>query len=98
MKCVSKLNDYWTDIYYHLHFSHKEKITHQVIRILQQIEKNNGIGIGEVATYLNISHNTASENVKRILQKGYLQKQRDSSDERKVSLCLTDMGEGSSLS
>ncbi|MGM0844989.1 MAG: MarR family winged helix-turn-helix transcriptional regulator [Bacillota bacterium] len=92
MKMITKLNSYWTDIYYHLHFSHKEKITHQVIRILQHIEKNNGIGIGEVANYLNVSHNTASENVKRIIQKGYLQKQRDSLDERKVTLCLTETG------
>ncbi|MDC3412456.1 MarR family winged helix-turn-helix transcriptional regulator [Aquibacillus sp. 3ASR75-11] len=89
---VSEINYYWTEIYYHLHLPHKEKITHQVIRILQHIEKNNGIGIGEVATYLNVSHNTASENVKRIIQKGYLQKQRDLSDERKVILCLTDTG------
>jgi MarR family transcriptional regulator, organic hydroperoxide resistance regulator len=92
MNNESNLNTYWTDIYYHLHFPHKEKITHQIIRILQHIEKNNGIGIGEVATYLNVSHNTASENVKRIIKKGYLQKHRDSSDERKVSLCLTDLG------
>ncbi|WP_289889745.1 MarR family winged helix-turn-helix transcriptional regulator [Virgibacillus pantothenticus] len=93
MSKVLKLNKYWTDIYYHLHFSHKDKITHQAIRILQHIEKNKGIGIGDIATFLNVSHNTASENVKRIIQKGYLKKQRDSLDERKVTLCLTETGE-----
>ncbi|WP_112180439.1 MarR family winged helix-turn-helix transcriptional regulator [Paraliobacillus zengyii] len=92
MKGVAELNNYWTDIYYHLHFSHQEKITHQVIRILQHIEKNNSIGIGELADFLSVSHNTASENVKRIIKKGYLQKRRDPLDERKVTLNLTVKG------
>jgi DNA-binding MarR family transcriptional regulator len=89
---VSVLNQYWTDIYYNLHYPHKEKVTHQVIRILQHVEKNDSVGISEVASYINVSHNTASENVKRIIKKGYLSKQRDPLDERKVSVCLTDLG------
>ncbi|TYS57509.1 winged helix-turn-helix transcriptional regulator [Sutcliffiella horikoshii] len=89
---VKELNKYWTDIYFHLHYPHKEKITHQVIRILQLVEKKPNSGINEVACYLDVSHNTASENVKRIIERKYLMKERDPSDERKVVLKLTDVG------
>jgi DNA-binding MarR family transcriptional regulator len=89
---VKSLNNYWTDIYFLLHYPHKEKITHQVIRILQLVEKKKNIGINEISSYLNVSHNTASENVKRIIEKNYLIKERDSSDERKVVLKLTNLG------
>ncbi len=88
----AELNKFWTDIYYWLHYPHKEKVTHQVIRILQHVEKKDSIGINEVALYINVSHNTASEHVKRIIKKGYLIKERDPFDERKVILRLTDLG------
>lgn len=87
-----KFNDYWTDIYYHLHYPHKEKVTHQVIRILQHVQKEESVGINELANYLNVSQNTASDHIKRIITKGLLIKKRDSFDERKVILCLTDEG------
>ena len=86
------LNQYWTDIYYRLHYRHKEKVTHQVVRILQLVEKQESVGINEIASYLKVSHNTASEHVKRIIEKNYLIKKRDTVDERKVILCLTDCG------
>jgi MarR family transcriptional regulator, organic hydroperoxide resistance regulator len=86
------LNQYWTDIYYRLHYPHKEKVTHQVVRILQLVEKQESVGINEIASYLKVSHNTASEHVKRIIEKNYLIKKRDTVDERKVILCLTDCG------
>lgn len=89
---IKELNKYWTDIYFHLHYPHTEKITHQVIRVLQLVEKKPNIGINEVACYLNVSHNTASENVKRIIERNYLMKERDSLDERKVVLKLTELG------
>ncbi|WP_078382249.1 MarR family winged helix-turn-helix transcriptional regulator [Sutcliffiella halmapala] len=86
------LNQYWTDIYFHLHYTHKEKVTHQVVRILQLVEKRENVGIAEIATYLNVSPNTASEHVKRSIEKGYLYKKRDQKDERKVVLGLTEFG------
>lgn len=89
---VKTLNNFWTDIYFLLHYPHKERITHQVIRILQLVEKKQNIGINEVSSYLNVSHNTASENVKRIIEKSYLVKDRDPLDERRVVLKLTDLG------
>lgn len=89
---VTLLNQYWTDIYFHLHYPHKEKISHQVVRILQLVDKQEEIGINEIASYIQVSHNTASEHAKRMIEKGYLLKGRDPLDERKVILCLTDLG------
>ncbi len=89
---VNLLNEYWTDIYFHMHYQHKEQISHQVVRILQLVDKQEGIGVKEIASYLDISQNTASEHVKRMSEKNYLKKLRDPQDERKVILCLTDFG------
>ncbi|MEW4264356.1 MarR family transcriptional regulator [Priestia megaterium] len=89
---VEELNSYWTSIYYHLHYTHQEKITHQTIRLLQHIDKSSAVGIKEIADYLTISHNTASEHVKRSIEKGYVYKNRDIQDERKVILHLTEAG------
>ncbi|WP_442970870.1 MarR family winged helix-turn-helix transcriptional regulator [Rossellomorea sp. LJF3] len=90
---VMLLNQYWTDIYFHLHYLHREKISHQVVRILQLVDKKSGVGVNEIASYLQVSHNTASEHVKRTIEKGYLVKVRDPLDERKVILSLTESGE-----
>lgn len=92
MKIEKKINDYWTDIYYLLHYEHDEKITHQAVRILQHIEKSSSIGIREISDFLSVSQNTASEHVKRLIDKRYIEKRRDLSDERKVILNLTDHG------
>ncbi|SFA69781.1 MULTISPECIES: MarR family winged helix-turn-helix transcriptional regulator [unclassified Bacillus (in: firmicutes)] len=93
MKTQAKLiNKYWTDIYFHTHYPHKEKISHQVVRILQVVEKQDSVGINEIASYLKVSHNTASEHIKRIIEKGYLIKNKHPQDERKVTLCLTEFG------
>lgn len=89
---VSLLNQYWTDIYFYLHYPHKDKISHQVIRILQFVEKKENVGVTDIASYLQINHNTASEHVKRMIDKDYLIKKRNELDERKVILCLTDIG------
>ncbi len=88
------LNQYWTDIYYHLHYPHKEKITHQVIRILQHVDKEGNVSINDIAAYINVSQNTASEHVKRMIEKGFLEKRRDQHDERRVTLHLTELGKG----
>ncbi len=90
---VKQINQYWTDIYFHLHYFHKEKISHQVVRILQLIDKKEDIGVNEIASYIQVSHNTASEHVKRMIEKNFLTKERDLIDERRVILRLTDFGE-----
>ncbi|MBG9587602.1 MarR family winged helix-turn-helix transcriptional regulator [Cytobacillus firmus] len=87
-----EINKYWSDIYYHLHYPHNDKITHQAVRILQLVDKEKTVGISEISQNLNISHNTASDHVKRMILKGYLTKKRDIRDERKVSISLTNEG------
>lgn len=91
-KEIAQLNELWTDIYYRLRYNHSEKITHQAIRILQVIQKESEVGIKEIARAIQVSHNTASEHVKRLLEKGYIVKNRSAADERKVILQLTAEG------
>ncbi|KMJ57203.1 MarR family transcriptional regulator [Bacillus sp. LL01] len=86
------LNEYWTDIYFHLHYVHKEKISHQMVRILQLIDKKEETAVKQIASFLQVSPNTASEHVKRMIEKDYIHKRRDALDERKVILCLTELG------
>lgn len=92
-KEIKSLNQYWTDIYFALHYVHEEQISHQAVRILQLIEKTNLNSVGNIAEYLKISHNTASEHVKKLVNRGYLSKSRGTKDERKVMLHLTQLGE-----
>ncbi|WP_409271897.1 MarR family winged helix-turn-helix transcriptional regulator [Neobacillus sp. SCS-31] len=89
---IKKINELWTDIYYLLRYNHQEKLTHQNIRILQVIQKENDVGIKEIATAIQVSHNTASEHIKRLIEKKYVYKTRSTDDERKVILRLTDLG------
>ncbi|MFP3671572.1 MarR family transcriptional regulator [Bacillus sp. SIMBA_031] len=89
---IMRLNDLWTDIYYRLRYRHHEKITHQGVRILQVIQKEKAVGIKDIAEAIQVSHNTASEHIKRLLQKKYVYKTRSVEDERKVILKLTSLG------
>ncbi|MCP1309638.1 MarR family winged helix-turn-helix transcriptional regulator [Paenibacillus tyrfis] len=89
---IAQLNQLWTDIYYRLRYNHKEKITHQSIRIMQVIQKENEAGIKDIAEAMELSHNTASEHIKRLLEKQYVCKARSKADERKVILKLTETG------
>ncbi|MEK3973598.1 MarR family winged helix-turn-helix transcriptional regulator [Psychrobacillus sp. FSL K6-1267] len=89
---VNQLNQYWTDIYFYLHYPHVDKITHQAVRILQLIDKQPNTGINEVAMVLQISHNTASEHVKRLIDKKYIIKETSGEDRRRVILRLTELG------
>ncbi|MBO8171674.1 MAG: winged helix-turn-helix transcriptional regulator [Bacillaceae bacterium] len=86
------LNQYWNTIYYCLHYPHKESISHQAVRLLQHIEMNGPSTIGQLAKWLSVSHNTASEHVKRLMGKGLIRKQRSPEDERKVFVALTEQG------
>lgn len=45
LKEIVQVNQLWTDIYYQLRYTHQEKITHQSIRIMQVIQKENEVGI-----------------------------------------------------
>ncbi|KHD85486.1 MarR family winged helix-turn-helix transcriptional regulator [Heyndrickxia ginsengihumi] len=91
-KNVSELNALWTDIYYLLRYKHSEKVTHIGVRIMQVIQKEKEVTIKDIAKEIAVSHNTASEHIKRLTEKQYLYKTRSSIDERKVIIKLTDIG------
>jgi DNA-binding MarR family transcriptional regulator len=89
---LNNINHNWTDIYYLLHCVHQENISHQAIRLLQHIEKKEETTIGDLATYIDVTHNTASEHIKRLIKKGLVSKERSVEDERKVFVILTEEG------
>jgi MarR family transcriptional regulator, organic hydroperoxide resistance regulator len=89
---IEDINEKWTDIYYLLHYVHEDNITHQAIRLLQYIEKNEEATIGDLAKHLAVSHNTASEHIKRLIKKGLVNKKRSHLDERRVIVELTEEG------
>lgn len=60
---IKEIDEQWTDIYYLLHYIEKDNLTHQAIRLLQYIDKNNDTTIGNLAKHINTSANTASEHV-----------------------------------
>lgn len=90
----TELNKYWTDIYFYLRYQNQneDKISHQGVRILQLLDKCEHIGIKEVAKNIDVSHNTASEHVKRLIHKSWIHKERSTVDERMVILRLTEQG------
>jgi len=90
---MQDLNHYFTNIYYHLHTTHEDVISHQSVRILQMIEKEDEVTVRDIAVLLNISQNTASEHVKKLERQGWLQKIRSEDDQRKVRLFLTKEGQ-----
>lgn len=89
---VQRINNYFTDIYFNLHPAQEEVISHQSIRILQMIQKRQFVMIRDIADRLSISHNTASEHVKKLVGNGWVYKERSNEDQRKVYLHLTDWG------
>ncbi|MFY0546173.1 MarR family winged helix-turn-helix transcriptional regulator [Brevibacillus sp. H7] len=90
---TEQLNHYFTSIYYFLHYPHQDGITHQAVRLLQHIEKRENVTIGDLAKLLAVSHNTASEHVKRLIQNGLVSKERSREDERRVYVRITEKGQ-----
>ncbi|MFV5174744.1 MarR family winged helix-turn-helix transcriptional regulator [Bacillus cereus] len=86
------INQHWESIYYHLRYEYEDNLSHQAIRILQIVSREKDITIGKVATELSLSHNTTSEHIKRLIQKGFIVKERNKKDERVVNLTLTIEG------
>lgn len=89
---IKELNNYFTSIYYHLHTTHEESISHQSVRILQMIHKEDEVTVRNIAELLNISQNTASEHIKKLERNGWVKKERYIEDQRKVYLHLTTEG------
>ncbi|QWU44563.1 MULTISPECIES: MarR family winged helix-turn-helix transcriptional regulator [Bacillus] len=89
---MKDINPHWETIYYHLRYEYEDNLSHQAIRILQITSREKDITIGKIASELGLSNNTASEHVKRLIQKGFIMKERNKQDERVVNLTLTAEG------
>ncbi|MFG3432648.1 MarR family winged helix-turn-helix transcriptional regulator [Lysinibacillus fusiformis] len=89
---ITNINEYFTTIFYHLHTTHEDVISHQSVRILQMIQKEEEVTVRDIARLLNISPNTASEHVKKLERHAWVTKERASDDQRKVILHLTVEG------
>ncbi|TKI47164.1 MarR family winged helix-turn-helix transcriptional regulator [Lysinibacillus tabacifolii] len=89
---IQDINYYFTSIFYHLHTTHEDNISHQSVRILQMIQKEDEVTVRDIAKLLNISQNTASEHVKKLERHGWVEKIRAANDQRKVKLFLTADG------
>ncbi|MFJ7662350.1 MarR family winged helix-turn-helix transcriptional regulator [Lysinibacillus sp. NPDC097162] len=89
---IQDINHYFTNIFYHLHTTHEDVISHQSVRILQMIQKEDEVTVRDIATLLNISQNTASEHIKKLERLSWVEKIRATEDQRKVKLYLTDAG------
>jgi len=89
---IKDLNTYFTTIFYHLHTKHEDTISHQSVRILQMIQKEDEVTVRDIAELLNISQNTASEHIKKLERNGWVKKERAIEDQRKVNLHLTAEG------
>ena len=61
---IEQINRYFSYIYFNLHPTQEEVISHQSVRILQMVQKKPFVMIRDIAEHLSISHNTASEHVK----------------------------------
>ncbi|KEK24676.1 MarR family winged helix-turn-helix transcriptional regulator [Bacillus gaemokensis] len=89
---MKNINKSWETIYYHLRHEYEDNLSHQAIRLLQIISREKATTIGKIASELNLSHNTSSEHVKRLIQKGFIIKERNKRDERIVNVALTTEG------
>ncbi len=89
---IDEINRYFSDIYFELHPEQQETISHQSVRILQMVQKKQFVMVRDIAEHLSISHNTASEHVKKLVNNGWLYKERYEKDQRRVYLHLTELG------
>lgn len=90
---VTKINDSLTDIYFYLHYRHEETLTHQNIRCMQTIKKKKEVTVKDLSEVLDVTHHTASEHIKRLINKRILEKERSAHDKRIVYVKLTPYGE-----
>jgi DNA-binding MarR family transcriptional regulator len=66
---------------------------HQLLLAVKAHEGPAGPTIGEVADHLQLRHNSAVELIDRTARGGFVERSRDSADQRVIRLRLTELGE-----
>jgi MarR family transcriptional regulator, organic hydroperoxide resistance regulator len=89
---AAAISAHYAAAYYHCHPRYTESLSHQAVRALHFVAMEEPATVGSVAKHLGVAPNTASEVVRRLLDKGLLRRQRHEDDERAVALSLTDAG------
>jgi MarR family transcriptional regulator, organic hydroperoxide resistance regulator len=79
-------------IYYLCHPHYTLNLPHQAVRALQFIDAGLGPTVKGLARHLGVAHNTASEQVTRLVDRALVEKRRPVEDERSVELHLTSVG------
>lgn len=89
---MSTIHEDFARLYYRLHPTWAENLSHQSVRILQTIQMAGVMTVKEIAKRFALSPNTASEHVKKLEGLGYIVKQRSETDQRVVQISLTSEG------
>jgi len=71
-----------------------EDLTQHERQLLHHIGSETGVPLGAVARHLGIPKSSASEQVKSLERRGFLTRRRDPTDERRLSIVLTETGVG----
>lgn len=71
----------------------KEMMTDTQFIAIQWIKENSPLNIGTLAKHMNLAVSSTSELVDILSVKGYVERIKDTTDRRKVSVQLTDKGE-----
>ena|SRR5579875_2869582 len=66
---------------------------HQLLLMVKGMPPGKKATISEVAERLQIQHHSAVELVDRLVERGFVERRRDTQDQRCVIVCLTDQGE-----
>lgn len=77
------------------HFRRTEEmcgVTGSQLWLLQEVSKNPGIGVSDLADQLAIHQSTCSLLVDKLVQRQYLLKIKNSGDQRRVGLALSEQG------
>jgi DNA-binding MarR family transcriptional regulator len=69
-----------------------EDLSQHERQLLHHVGDEKGVPLGVVARHLGIPKSSASERVKSLERRGFLKRRRDTTDERRLSIVLTDMG------
>jgi DNA-binding MarR family transcriptional regulator len=69
-----------------------EDLTQHERQLLHHVGSEKGIPLGVVARHLGIPKSSASEQVKSLERRGFLTRRRDPTDERRLSIVLTEAG------
>ncbi|MDN5204172.1 MarR family transcriptional regulator [Fulvivirgaceae bacterium BMA10] len=95
---VSQLMDLYPRIYFACHTRHvvdpdtKVKLTANQASILDHLDVEDPEGLYDLAMHMGVTPSTMSITINRLVDLGYVQREKDLKDSRKVNLTLTKAG------